>query len=1108
MRTTKMRTLTGLFLVIGLSVSSLWGQQTRQSGLSLPELRQLADRLYAQERFDDARDAYLQIQPQSPNDPQLNRNLGWSFYRARRPNPLQAIHYWSLSWQVEENETLRAEAARAYLRLNRFDEGTRLLLDLARSHPQHPQHWRELASLAEAAMRYPEAITWYRAYLERQAGDVPARLALARLLGWSMEHIEAVSEYMVVLSTDPSNLTARLGVAQVLAWQGSFEESVRRYDEILQEQPGSLDAQSGKAFALLWAGRFPEAKPLFAALARRRPADTEVRTALNEIARLEAVAATAAAAPAPAVAVAAPPPPPPDPLATLRTRIDDAFREGNSAAAVSLLQQALQLAPGNFEFRRRLAQAHLLGDGMDTAINLLQDLRTNYPNNPEVLRDLVAAQVRAGKHSEAADSLAAYLRNQPGDPAARVEMARYLSWSQRFDEASRAYQEVLGADPANVESLVGLAQVNLWQGRYPAALGQFDAVLSRQPDQREALIGKSQALFWTGRKDEAYQLIGEIQQRYPQDRDIVAVLDGFRETERQEAAQAAAQQVAAAAVPPDVDTLIRSYQEVVNNNPREVEALRMLGELHARKSDFTQAAAFYRRVRAERPQDLELELTLARTLSWSREFDESLAVYRDVLRQDQSPATKLEMARVLSWAGEYAESVSMYQQVLLADPMQAEATLGLARVLSWSRNYDESLQTYRQVIEQEPGNREARVEFARVTSWKGDLDQAIRLYSDLQTYYPDDRDVLLGKGQTLQWAGRAQEAEQILTPLRAAYPDDREILIAMAGTQLALGRGDLAMRALQVAEASAPDDRDVQLMRSLILRQVRPVLTFGFNPSFDSDDLHILPYTSTLYFSPIAGVRSYVRGAVTQSLIPFGGVSQGREAVFGSTAQVTPWLILRGEIGANFSSIGEHSTIGSGGFTLLPSSTLRFDFDASRQFINYLPTAVDLNISRVQFRAGGDYRPVRDLLLHLDYTHGRYSDTNRSNAANFAATQTLWRNERLTVEGGYTYGINSFTRETNSGYFAPSQLQRHAALGNVYGRLNAWMGYGITGTFGGEQIASDPYRPDGTLRVSTDFSFYERFRFTLGYGYFRLASLARAGAYRTHSAFSILEIRF
>ncbi|OFW43846.1 MAG: hypothetical protein A3J28_18200 [Acidobacteria bacterium RIFCSPLOWO2_12_FULL_60_22] len=1083
--------------VLALDAPELFGQRATPSAVGPQEMRGIADGLYGRGRYEEARDVYLKIQPQFAADAELNRNLGWCFYRVRRPDLLQAIHYWSLSWQVEENESLKNEAARAYFRLGRYEDGTKLLLELAERHPERPEHWRDAASLAESAQRYPQAISWYQSYLDRRAGDIPARLAMARLLGWDKKYSAAVTEYNIVLQTDPKNVTARIGVAQVLAWQGALEESLRRYDAILEEQPRNLEARTGKAFVLLWMGQFPEAKPLFEALSRRRPADIELRSALVEIARLEAAAA-AAAAPAPAAAVA---PAPPNPLDALRARIDDAFRESNGAAAVSLLQQALELAPGNLELQRRLAQAHLLADQTDAAIRLLQELRSNSPDNADVLRELATAQVRAGKLSEGADTLTAYLEKKPGDRPARVEMARLLSWSRRFDEATRAFQEVLREDPENVESQVGLGQVSLWQGRSEPALGQFDAVLSKHPDHREALIGKGQSLYWSGKKEEAYQLFAQIQEKFPQDREIAALLEGFRDAERQQVAQQAA-------VPPDVDTLIRSYQEVLSRNPREFEALRMLGELYARKSNFNEAVAFYRRARAEHPQDLQLQQTLARTLSWIKEFKESADLYRDLLSRDPNPATRLELARVLSWGGQYSESVETYKQLLALQPDQAEARLGLARVLSWSRDYEESLQTYREMIEQDPKNRDAQVEYARVHAWKGDLNRAVKLYADLQALYPDDRDVLLGKGQALQWSGRPQEAQEVLSPLRAAYPNDREVLLAMAGTQLALGRSDLAMRELQVAEANAPDDRDVQLLRSLVLRQLRPVLTLNFSPSLDSDDLHIFPYTGTLYFSPIARIRSYFRGAVIPSMIPSAGISQGREALFGSTAQVAPWVILRGEIGGNSGSTGEHSSIGGGGFTLLPWHKLRFDFDASRQFINYLPLSVDKNISRVQIRTGWDFRPTNRFLLHMDYFHGRYSDTNRSNGANLIASQTLVRRERLTLDGGYTYSASGFSTRTNSGYFAPSQLQRHAGMASLYGRINSWLGYNVGGTLGAEQISRDPFRLDGTLRASTDFSFSERLKLSVGYGYFRIASLVRAGAYKTHSAFANLEIRF
>ena len=751
--------------------------------------------------------------------------------------------------------------------------------------------------------------------------------------------------------------------------------------------------------------------------------------------------------------------------------------------------------------QRQLAQAHLLAGRLEAALDLLQELASQNPDDPSLLRDLSNAQTQAGKLSEAADSLRTYLQRRPEDRPARIEMARLLSWTRRFEEATAAYLEVLREEPENPQVLLGLGQVNIWQGKSAEALPQFEAVLRQNPEQREALIGKGQALFGGGRTEEAVQLLEQLQQKFPQDREVAAVLDGFRESERQRMAQ---KEVGV----PDVDALIQSNQEVLRQNPNDFEALRALGELYARKNSYTEALENYKKAYELRPQDQQLQLTLARTLSWNKQFEESVEHYRELVRQDPSPSNLLELARVLSWANRYQASVEVYQQLLQFQPDNQEAHLGMARVLSWSRNYDESLQNYRTVLEQKPQNREARIEYARVHAWKGDLSRAVELYSDLEKLYPKDREVLLGKGQALQWAGRSREAREILEPLQAQYPQDQPVLLALAGTQLALGRQDLALRHIERAETIDPENQEVRVLRSLILRQLRPSLVFGFSPSFDSDELHIYPYTSTLYFSPTPRIRSYVRAAITPSMLPSEGISQGREALFGSTVRAASWLILRGEVGGNSVSSARSDPIGGGGFTLLPADWFRFDLNASREFLNFLPRPVDLGISRVRLQASWDVRPTNRFLIHLDYGHGRYSDTNRSHSGTLMTTQAFVRGERLTLEGGDLYSVTAFDKRLGNGYFDPSQWQRHAGLVNLFGRLNSWFGYNFAATLGAEQQFHDPFRGDGTLRVSTDFSFGDHFRLTFGYGYFRIASLARAGAYRTHSAFSTLEIQF
>ncbi len=672
-----------------------------------------------------------------------------------------------------------------------------------------------------------------------------------------------------------------------------------------------------------------------------------------------------------------------------------------------------------------------------------------------------------------------------------------LSWSRQFEEATREYQRVLREDPDNIESQVGLAQVDAWQGRYAPALEQYEAVLARRPAQREALIGKAQALYWTGQHAESLALFARLEEQFAGDREIASLFADLREMERKRTEP-----------PPDVDTLIRQAEEALSRAPGDPQTLRTLGDLHMRKGQHAQALTYYRDADRLQPRDPGIQLALARALATTRQPREAVEHYRALLAQAPDPAVRKELAQVLTGMREYAQAVALYDDVLAQDPGDQGARLSRARILSWDRQYDAALDGYRAVIEAQPENRDARVEQARVTAWKGDLDRAIELFTALEREYPGDRDVLLGKGQALQWSGRAREAEKILKPLREAYPDDRDVRVAMASTQLALGRSDLAKRELQIPGVRRADDADVQQLWNLTMQQLRPVLVVGFNPSEDSDDLRIAPLTSTFYFSAVPRLRSYLRGAFIASQIPSTDRRRGREGVFGSTLQASPVVALRGEIGTNVGDDDTVDLIGLGGITLLPTSKLRLDASVGRQFLNYLPLAVERDISRVLTQVGADYRPTDDWLLHGDYFFGSYSDGNRAQGGNLIASRSFVRRAPFTAEAGYLYSSSGFDEDPGNGYYAPSRLQRHAGLLNVYGRGPAWLGYAISGTLGTEKAEDDPFRLDGTIQGSVDVMLGTALKVSGGYGYARIASLSRAGAYLTHSAFARLEVRF
>lgn len=520
------------------------------------------------------------------------------------------------------------------------------------------------------------------------------------------------------------------------------------------------------------------------------------------------------------------------------------------------------------------------------------------------------------------------------------------------------------------------------------------------------------------------------------------------------------------------------------------------------QTDNPAPAAEARRVEAESIRQQ------AETVGGNRDFAPAATLYQGLVAQNpEIREYRMELAKYLSWSGRIAESIVQYREILERNPNDLEARVALARVLSWNKQLEESLEEFARVLQADARNHEALVGRARVLSWKGEWDAALKLYDDLLIRAPQDREARFGKAQTLYWNGRPREAQAILEEMQAEYPQDREIALTAAGIHAALGQTSLALRQLDELDKLQPGHAEVDSLRRRIRQDLRPALILGFTPSVDSDDLAIYSSLSSLYFSPAPQVHSYLLAGITPSHNPTSSQT-GRELLFGSYGRVTNWLMLRGEVGGNSATSGRQGAIGSGGATVYLSDRMQLDLDASRRFLNYIPRPVLLGINRIELRTSWDWRASRRTSFHVDYYHQRYSDTNRNHGGNFTLLENLVRKERVEVETGYLYSVSGFAKNIQSGYFAPSQLQRHALLFNLRGKISPRLGFYFWGSLGGEQIFHNPFRLDGTARFSWDVTLSPHLRFAPGYGYFAISSVATAGAYTTQTGYLTLEFRF
>jgi tetratricopeptide (TPR) repeat protein len=1060
--------------------------------------RKAADTLYDEGKYEEAKALYVGLVDSFRDDFFFNKRLADCYFYGPKTDFAEAAKYYARATALNPKDAeVETNLAKSYVWSKQAKAAIPVLRHIIARDPNYPETRLLLARAQNSASQFQEARATYQAYLQRWPADREVRLEFAALLSWNKQYNAALEQYRYILKIDPRNLPARLGEARVLSWQGPLEESLIKYNDILRYVPDNPEAQRGRAFVLLWMRRYEEAEGFFRELARQNPADKDIQDALAQIARWKAEA----------------------PQREAQAQVDALIKAASASAsqgdyphAIEQLSQAIARAPSD-DLRFRLGEYYLRGGQKDQAIGIFQKLYAEHPDNLDALRELGNAQFQAGRPGDAMATYRSYLQRSP-NPGVEVSLARLLSWSGGSEEATAIYERVLRADPRNLEASLGLAQVLSWQQKYPQSLQVYDGILRDHPLNRDALLGKAQALDWSGQHDQALATLESAASSWPQDTEIASALSSARNAARQRALEAKAR--AAASAP--IDERIRMARETLAHDPNNVGALRELAEIYQGKRDYRQAVSYFEQALKQNPSDRGLQLGLAQVSGWSGNYDRAIALYRGLLAQDPSNRDeRLELAKLLSWSGHKPESIEEYGVILQRSPNDVEAHLGRARVLSWSKQPDEALADYAAVLKADPLNRDAQVERARVLSWKGDQAGALRAYTDVLTRVPGDRDALFGKAQILFWSGRPREAAAILEELRAKEPGDAEVGLALASVQSALGREDLALRELDDLDRLRPGNTEVAQMRRSLTEALRPLLVLRAGPSVDSDDLRIYSAGATLYFHLVPQILSYVSAGFIPSREPGSDWENARETVFGSSARVNSWLGLRGEIGANSSSAGFVSPIGGFGITLYAGNRVRFDIDASRRFVNYVPLPVRLNISREELRPSFEWDLDKYSTLHLDYFHQDYSDMNRDNGGNLYLTRRLVHGERFELEAGYHYYGFSFTRHIYSGYWAPRLFQEHMGVVNLSEKLSSRLSMSFRGTLGENQsreqgAALEPFRLAGSAQVGGDYSLSNRLKLSLGAGYYSTASIRILGSpssgYKAYLASGRMEYRF
>ncbi len=318
---------------------------------------------------------------------------------------------------------------------------------------------------------------------------------------------------------------------------------------------------------------------------------------------------------------------------------------------------------------------------------------------PRRLFDDIVAQLQSRQTQQAIASCRALLEDYPDDINILGLLGAALGDLRHFEEAENILGRVIELAPTFAKPYEDLGTLLVQQRRAREALPLLEKAVRLDPQLEQAhfQLGKALALLGRGREaDAAFERSFELSPT----RRMMALAAEHHQAGRLQDAE-------------------RLCRQVLQKDPRHVDALRMLGLIAAASGDLDDAEHLLRQALASAPDHTPAMFELGRVLKELERPEDAIVVYRELLAlQPDNPKAHYRLAGVLAPAALNEEAAAAYRRCLELAPGYAGAWLGLGHMLKTLGDQEEGIAAYQRCLALEPDFGEAYYSLANLKTYR------------------------------------------------------------------------------------------------------------------------------------------------------------------------------------------------------------------------------------------------------------------------------------------------------------------------------------------------------------------------------------------------------
>jgi len=418
----------------------------------------LANLSAAASQWAAAAEQYKKVLELSPDNAAAAAGMGQALLQLRQG--AGAIPYLQHAARLRPDDWELSEVmAGCYLKIEKWPETIQALEynSLAHAADEEATAWMAQAFAHTAGAARAEQ--YYRAVLQRAAGNFTARMSLANLLYEGKRWKDAQEQYVLVLKAKPDLFEISDRVGQMAEQENNLPEAIRHYSDACRSPLATTAMKIRLARLYYRTDDMTQALPALEAILRAEPNNREVKTMLAEVAvktgnMNDAVRYATELLPGD-----------PNNITLLRLLGEDALRHNKDAAAAGYLERALSVAPKDRDLRFELVGLYTNDDSLDRLPRAF-DLMNEYVslNADDYEGYLLLANLYRRK-SDAADAHAYFTRGfnkMPAQPPARLSWAYnslglLLLSEGKYEEALASQLKAVELNPGDANAEYNLA---------------------------------------------------------------------------------------------------------------------------------------------------------------------------------------------------------------------------------------------------------------------------------------------------------------------------------------------------------------------------------------------------------------------------------------------------------------------------------------------------------------------------------------------------------------------------------------------------------------------------------------------------------------------------